>query len=182
MIARMAVKQIIVSDISQNDIPDEQHARVVVEQHPDMTFAVELDVSTDEAEKLQSTSLRLVTMTIYAPNVAPRSVTIETKTLDKLFGANVDFNKVLEGARKADQPSRASGAIKRPTKAVGSSGGPKVNYATLETMGQLHRGRLTDEEIRLVQANQELASKNREAQTGKAIDWNDPAEKKRYRL
>jgi len=43
-------------------------------------------------------------MTIHAPNVAPRSVTMETKVLDRLFDG-VDVDRVLEGARSVDMAS-----------------------------------------------------------------------------
>ena len=47
----MAVKQVVVSDISGAELTDADHARVVV-QHPDIPAALEIDVSTSEAAKL----------------------------------------------------------------------------------------------------------------------------------
>jgi hypothetical protein len=185
----MGQKTIIFSDISQADIDDTNHARVVV-NHPDLPFPVELDVTTEEAEKFQNTALRLVNVTVYAPDQPVRHVTIETRTLDRLFD-KVDFDKVLEGGRKAEEPSLdASGSTyeqrRRNARQSGAVGGAsrtdKVNYASLEHCGQLHKGRIAPEEARLVRGNQERASQNRYAQTGKDINWDDPVERKRYGL
>lgn len=106
-----------------------------------------------------------------------REVTVETKTLDKLFP---NFEKALEGARKVETPKAVAG--RKPRGTAPKSGGDKVNYATPEHCGELHRGRITEEESSLVRADPDRASANRERQTGKAIDWNDPKEKSRYGL
>lgn len=106
----MATRQVVLSDISGDELDDATHTTVVVE-HPDIPSAVKLDVSADEANKLSDTTLRLVTMTIYAPNVSPRRVQMETKALDKLF-SGVNFDKVLEGAPKAE--TRPAQSRRRP--------------------------------------------------------------------
>ena len=175
----MAVKQVVVSDISGAELTDVDHARVVV-QHPDIAAALEIDVSTSEAAKLTDSTLRLVSMTIYEPDKAPRSVQMETKVLDRLFG-DVDFDRVLEGARRADlktvppsqRPGRVSGA---------SSRAEKIDYTAADRFGQLHRGRITADEARLVREQPTQASTNRESQGHPPIDFDDPAERKRYGL
>jgi hypothetical protein len=184
----MGQKTIVYSDISQVDLNDDNHARVVV-QHPDLPYPVELDVTTDEAEKFQNTALRLVNVTVYAPDQPVREVTIETRTLDKLFD-KVDFDKVLEGARKAeghrgDTTGTTYEQRRRSNRQAASAGAgraDKVNYASLDHCGQLHKGRIAPEEARLVRENPERASQNRYAQTGKDINWDDPIERKRYGL
>jgi len=175
----MAVKQVVVSDISGAELTDADHARVVV-QHPDIPAAVEIDISTSEAAKLTDSTLRLVSMTIYEPDKAPRAVQMETKVLDRLF-TDVEFDRVLEGARRADlktvppsqRPGRSAGA---------SSRAEKVDYTAADRFGQLHRGRITAEEARLVREQPTQASANREAQGHPPIDFDDPAERKRYGL
>ena len=74
--------QVVVSDISGVELSKADHARVVV-QHPDLPGVVELDVSTAEAAKLADWTLRLVAMTVYAPDQPPRQVSIETNVLDR---------------------------------------------------------------------------------------------------
>jgi hypothetical protein len=175
----MAVKQVVVSDISGAELTEADHARVVV-QHPDIASPLEIDISTSEAAKLTDSTLRLVSMTIYEPDKAPRSVQMETKVLDRLFG-DVDFDRVLDGARRADlktvppsqRPARAASAASR---------GEKIDYTSDDRFGQLHRGRITADEARLVREQPTRASANREAQGHPPIDFDDPAERKRYSL
>jgi hypothetical protein len=175
----MAVKQVVVSDISGVELDDDDHARVVV-QHPDIAGPLELDISTAEAAKLTETTLRLVALTVLEPNKPPRAVQMETKVLDRLF-PEVDFDRVLEGARRADlaalppsqRPGRSTVTSSRPT-------GAKADYTAPDRFGQLHRGRVTEEEARLVRDNRDQASANRQSQGHPPIDFADPAEVKRY--
>ena len=179
----MALKTVVFSDISNLELSEDQHARAVI-KHPDIPSALELDISADEAAKFQSTTLRLATVRIYEPNKPPREVQIETKVLDRLF-EGVNFDEVLAGARKADQPrtapsNKAAWPRKRP--AAGSSTAERTDYSTPEHAGKLHRGRITDAEKQWVRKNKAAASKNREVQTGKPINFDDEAEKRRYGL
>lgn len=180
----MAVKQVVVSDISGVELSDDDHARVIV-QHPDIPVPVEIDVSTEEAAKLTNTTLRLVSMTVFEPNKPPRSLQMETKVLDKLF-SGVDFDKVLEGARRADMsalpPSQRPGRRAAGSSRSRSDRPGKIDYTAPDRFGQLHRGRVTEEEARLVRENPEQASRNRQAQGHPPIDFSDPVEKKRYGL
>ena len=175
----MAVKQVVVSDISGAELADADHARVVV-QHPDIASPLEIDISTSEAAKLTDSPLRLVSMTIYEPDRAPRAIQMETKVLDRLFG-DIDIDRVLEGARRADL--KAVLPSQRPGRVAGaSSRAEKVDYTATDRFGQLHRGRITAEEARLVREQPNQASANREAQGHPPIDFDDPAERKRYAL
>lgn len=170
----MATKSIVLSDISQAELPDDQHARVIVE-HPDNNFPIELDVSAEEASKFQASSLRMATITIHSPGEPARTVQMETKVLDRLF-AKVDFDAVLAAGRKVQRQQTAARRTGTASKA------DRVDYTQPTTFGQLHRGRITEAEKELVKAGREQASKNRKAQTGKDIDWNDAKEKARYGL
>lgn len=174
----MAIKQVVLSDLSGTELDDNTHTRVVV-RHPDFNQPLELDISTDEAGKLANTTLRLVEFQVFAPNQPPRTALVESKVLDKTF-EGVDFDAVLQGARKAVVST--SSAAPRKRAASSTSTAEKVDYTSPEHAGKLHRGRITDAEKDWVKANQDKASYNREQQTGKAIDWSDPAEAKRYGL
>lgn len=175
----MALRQLVVSDISGKDIPDEKHARVVINGHPSISGSVELDISTDEAGKLQSSSLNLINLTVYAPNERPRQVVIEADAFNTAFGKNVDMETVLKSARRSSASS--DGAPKqRRARGTGAPKGDKVDYTSPEHFGQLHRGRVTEAEQALVRENRDQASRNRQAQTGKPIDFDDPNELKRY--
>lgn len=171
----MAVRQIVVSDLSGAELGEDDHARVTVE-HPDYPQPLELDVSVDEALRLQDSTLRLVNFTIFAPNGPPRRAVVETKTLDKLFDG-VDISAVFDGARPA--PAAAPSAS-RPTS--GAAAAPKVDYGSPEHAGVLHRGRITEREATFVRTNLERANANRAREGQPAIDPDDPRERQRYGL
>jgi hypothetical protein len=175
----MAVKQVVLSDLGGEELSDETHTRVMV-KHPDLGFSVELDVSSEEAGKLVNTTLRLVEFTIYEPNKPPRTALVETKQIDKLF-AGVDFDKVVEGARKVEtrqttsQPRKSS-----PAKASGG-GEPKLDYTAMDNISIIHRGRVTEEEAKLVRENRDVANANR-ARVGQPPVGEDPKDAQRYNL
>lgn len=177
----MAVRQIVVSDLSGVELTDEDHTRVVVE-HPDVGVALELDVSRSEAQLLQDSTLRLVTFSIFAPNEPPRRAVVETRTLDKLF-AGVEFDRVLEGARKADRSAPATSSRSGRSAAPTSSSedrADRVDYGDPDNAGILHRGRVTEREAAWVRNNLERANVNRERVGQAPIDPDDPKERQRY--
>lgn len=172
----MALKSVIVSDVSGKDIPEDKHARIVINGYPSISGSVELDVTTDEAAKLQGTPLNLINCTVYAPNERPRQVVIDTDSLATAFGKNVDIGAVLRGARRVG----SDGAPKQRAARGTAAKGDKVDYCSPDHYGQLHRGRVTEAEAALVRENREQASRNRQAQTGKPIDFDDAKELARY--
>jgi hypothetical protein len=175
MFQGMAVRQIIMSDISGNELDDDTHTRVVID-HPDMTFPIELDISLDEASQLQSSSVRLATIKVFAPNQPPRTVAIESTELAELFDG-VDFDKVLAGGRKADKESTPTRT--RRSSAAPSSG-EKKDYSSPEWAGVEHRGRTTEAEASWVRENLEAANANRAREGQAPIDPQDEKFKKRY--
>ena len=92
--------------------------------------------------------------------------------LDKAHPSQV-AQATPESARRGRRP-RGEGAA--------ASGGDKIDYTAPDRFGQVHRGRLNDEEIQLVRENPEQASRNREAQGHPPIDWDDAKEQARYNL
>jgi len=181
----MAVRQVVVSDLSGIELGDDDHARVVVE-HPDYATPLELDISVDEALRLQDSTLRLVNFTILAPNRPPRRASIESKTLDKLFDG-VDIGRVLDSARparsaRAAAPSRSNGAAPAERRRPPVRAGDRIDYSTPEHAGIIHRGRVTEQEAALVRADVARANANRARVGQPAIDAGDARERQRYGL
>lgn len=172
----MGTKSVVFSDLSGEQLSDDNHARVVVTM-PGKSYAQALDMSLDEAAKLVGRKIDLITFTVFTPNRPAHEVQVEASALEKIF-EGIDFERVLESAPRTDSARPAAPRRRASTPRSAS----KIDYSSPEYAGQLHRGRLTDAEIAWVQANREAASANRARQTGKPIDWQDPAEIKRYRL
>lgn len=103
-------------------------------------------------------------------------------------GANyeIDLNsKNVEKMMKALQPfidkgRKTSAAPKRAAQLGPGAPMPRIDYLSPDNYGKLHRGKVTEQEAKLVRDNQERASKNRQEQTGEPIDFTDASEKKRY--
>jgi hypothetical protein len=177
----MGIRQVVVSDISGAEVADEQHARVVVTDHPKLSGgrSVELDISLDEAEKFQTSTIELVNVTVHEPNKPPRRVVLEASTFNGLF-KGVDMDQLVGNARSvAQESSRASGP-RRARSTSSAAKGERVDYTSPEKFGQLHRGRVTEEEASLVRDNLQQANANREKAGQAPIDPNDEREKKRY--
>lgn len=174
----MAVRQIVVSDISGNPVEDDQHARIVVEDAPGVNGPVELDVSLDEAGKFQAGKIELVSLVIHEPNKAPRRVVLETKAFNSAF-KGVSMDDVLAGARRAEQDAPAQRQQRR-ARGTGTAKPDKINYQSLENAGRPHRGRLTDAEKDVVRNNLDAVNKRLANEGLPPIDPNDPKTREKW--
>lgn len=171
----MAVRQVIVSDISGEDIPDDAHTRIVVTDHPALRGSpVELDVTTEEAERFQTSKIDLVTMEIHTPGQNRRHVALEASAWRSLF-PDADLDTLIDQARSVAGSSPS--ASRRPSRASGRS---KVDYASGDHAGSLHRGRVTEAEAAYVRGNLEAVNARLAANGERTIDPADPKEKSRY--
>jgi hypothetical protein len=182
----MGIKQVVVSDISNEEIGDDEHARIVITDHPKLNnnTPVELDVSVAEAERFQTSTIELVNITVYEPNRAPRRVVLEGSTFAELF-KGVDMNALVEAGRQVARESgagRGRPAGPRRARSASPAKADRIDYLSQERFGQLHRGRVTEEEARLVRENLDQANKNRAAAGQPAIDPANEREKARYGL
>jgi hypothetical protein len=145
----MAKRVLIVSDVSGQEIPEGEHARVVFESEGRV-----IDVLASEAAMLESQKLDLVTLTIHLPDGARRTVLMEATTLEKLW-PGVDVETMLARAERFDQravpPSRrvATATTSVPARAAVD----KIDYSSPEYAGTPHRGRVSPEEAAYVRAN-----------------------------
>jgi hypothetical protein len=173
----MAVRHVIVSDISGTDVDEDEHARIVVTDHPSLRGSpVELDVSAAEAERFQTSRIDLVTMEIVAPGRPKRHVAIEAAAFAALF-PDVDLDAVIEQARKV--PASSPAAARRPRVTAGSRAG-RIDYTSAEHAGSLHRGRVTEAEATYVREHLDAVNARLAADGERVIDPNDAKEKARY--
>jgi hypothetical protein len=177
----LAIKSVVISDIGGSELADGQVAKIKVSGHPALgQRVVELDVGTDEAKKFEDSASEFVYLEVEVPGSAPQEVFLDVSTFEKAFGTKADVKDILTGARDYSKPGRQS--RRRRSSPGAGNGGEKLNYASVEHCAQLHRGRITDREKDLVTENLPRASANREMQTGKPINWDDPKERARYGL
>lgn len=171
----MAVRQIIVSDISGDEITDDEHARIVITDHPSLRGTpVELDVTRAEADKFQTSKIDLVTMEIHTADRPKRHVALDAGAFAGLF-SGVNMDALVEGARKV--PAGSTSASRR---ARGSGRAGKIDYTSPEHAGSLHRGRVTEAEAAYVRDNLDAVNARLAADGERSIDPKDPKEKARY--
>ena len=172
----MAVRHVIVSDISGTDVDEDEHARIVVTDHPSLRGSpVELDVSVAEAERFQTSRIDLVTMEIVGPGRPKRHVAIDAAAFAALF-PDVDLDAVIEQARKV--PASSAAAAARRPRAAGRA--ERIDYASPEHAGRLHRGRVTEAEAAYVREHLDAVNARLAADGERVIDPADPKEKARY--
>jgi hypothetical protein len=150
-------------------LQEDQIVKLRVIEHPALKGGpVVLDAQTSELKAVEKHQLEVAIFETAISGNVSRHVMLVTN-FDAL-AKNGDMNHIV-----------AEAASVKPVKAK-TTNGERVNYATLEHCGELHRGKITEEEARLVRENQERASANREAQGHGAIDFSDPRERQRYGL
>ena len=117
----------------------------------------------------QTEGARTVT---FAYNGKPYEVDLSEKNVEKLEKALAPF---INAARPA-----GSSVATRPKRQSSTQAGGKIDYTDEEHFGQLHRGRVTEEEAALVRSNLDQANRNRTAAGQPPIDPQGAADKKRY--
>lgn len=172
----MALKQVVVSDISGVEVPTHKAARVVVAGHPALDRTVELDLTTDEASLLKSIRLDLVNVTVHTPGASPRQVVLDASALCNTF-ADVDVVKILQSARHSStsqNPGRRRGSGRPARK-------PKENdYSSVQFAGNVHRGKVTAAEAATVREHLDAINRRLLNEGRPIIDPNDPIAQRRY--
>lgn len=171
----MAYKQLIVSDMSEAEIEAGQHAQLTVEV--DGLGPRLLDVTAEEAGKLADLAIRPVQVTIEWPDATTRTIVLDAQRFADAF-REFDVEQVLQTARQpVIEPQNGS---ERPSKQQGKPPRGRVDYASMEHAGEVHRGRVTEAEAEIVRNNLEAVNARLTSQGRPVIDSEDPVMKKRY--
>ncbi|MEV4466867.1 hypothetical protein AB0J51_24975 [Micromonospora echinofusca] len=166
----MGKKTIHVSDFSGTVIqPDDEVVRVVVLEHPDLVAGpVRLDATPVEVESIDDAALDVAVVEIHDRHGdgEPRRVVLTASEFDAM-ATDVPMAQLLKTAERV-----------RPPKA--RKGPERVDYGTIEHAGRPHRGRVTEEEARLVRERLDEVNK-RLADAGiRQVDPTDPEHAARY--
>lgn len=170
----------MVSDLSGREIDVDAVARLTVSDHPVLGHrSVELDAAVEEVEGLESSRIQLVSVGVQLPGqTSTRRVVMEVAAFDKLLGGRDPAEVLLEARRAAPGTAPA-----RPSRArSGSRRAERIDYTATDRFGQLHRGRVTEEEAARVRADLDQANRNRAAAGQPPIDPGSDSDRKRYRF
>ncbi len=182
----MAQRVVTISDLSGQDVPDEDRVSIHVLEFPKLSQPVKLDASKTEADRLQveSTSLALLEL------VMPDGETVRLALPADQFRHAIrgDADEVMSRAEALTfvptqpeaEPQRRRGRRPRSEGAPAAASGPKLDYTAPENAGIMHRGRVTEAEAEWVRNNLDEANANRRNAGQPEIDPNDEKEKKRY--
>ncbi|SCL29290.1 hypothetical protein GA0070616_3857 [Micromonospora nigra] len=166
----MGKKTIQVSDFSGTVLrPDDEVVKVVVLEHPDLVAGpVQLDATPTEVENIDDAALDVAVVEIHdrLGGGEPRRVVLTASEFDAM-ATDVPMAQLLKTAERVRPPKARRGA-------------EKVDYSTIEHAGRPHRGRVTEEEARLVRERLDEVNK-RLADAGiRQVDPTDPEHAARY--
>src|SRR3712207_1714715 len=179
----MATKTIKVSDLSGEEIRnEEQLARVVVEEHPDITESVTLEVLPSEVEDSLPEEQNYVRGTYYpSPESGGvlRSFIMAVEDFNNL-SQREDMTTVLQNALREQQEQDDKRRSRRGGRRATGQRRQRRDFTSPEHAGEPHRGRITDAEKEYVRNNLEEVNKRLAAQGIREIDPNDPEMAERY--
>ena len=171
----MGQKTVRFSDLSGEIITDEAPARIVIHEHPDLVGGpVEIDVLGDEALAVEKAAVRVTVLDLYLPgDDEPHRVSVLADDFDKV-ATDTPMSELLAAARPSRRASRA--AASSPAR------GAAASFATLETAGRPHKGRITEAERELVRDHLGTINERLAAQGQRTISLDDPEPVERYGL
>ncbi|MEU4676108.1 hypothetical protein [Micromonospora sp. NPDC023737] len=165
----MGKKTIRVSDFSGTVLqPEDEVVRIVVLEHPDLVAGpVQLEATPVEVESIDDAALDVAVVEVYdQPDGEPRRVVLTASEFDSM-ATDTPMAQLLKTAERV-RPPKARKSVER------------LDYGTIEHAGKPHRGRVTEEEARLVREELDEVNK-RLADAGiRQIDPADPEHAARY--
>ncbi len=182
----MATKTIKVSDLSGAEIRnEEQLARVVVEEHPDITESVTLEVLPSEVEDSLPEEQNYVRGTYYpSPESGGviRSFIMSVSDFNNL-SQREDMATVLQNALREQQEQDGRRRGRRGgRRAAAGQRRQRRDFTSPEHAGEPHRGRITDAEKEYVQQNLEEVNRRLSEKGLRQIDPDDPEMVQKYGL
>ena len=181
--ARVTVR---ISDLSGNQIQDEQSGARLIVEHPDYQEPIGLDVLTEEVQPhLTEENSRFVVVSLEEPNNPEQTRHVMSiDDFDRLFQSG-DSTSVLQEAFETQQQERdtalsSRGSGKRAA-ASGSTGTrERIDYSSPEHAGKPHRGTISEAEKEYVRNNLDEVNRRNREQGHPEIDPNDSRMAARY--
>jgi len=180
----MATKTVKVSDLTGEEIGGEENlARLVVEEHPNLPGSVTLEVLPEEVEDQLPVEQNFVRVTYFPPSGnggEERSLVLSVEEFNSL-STDFDMETILEDALREQQEREGRRRGRRGRRGTGERR-PRVDYSSPEHAGEPHRGRITDAEKEYVQENLTEVNVRLERDGLRTIDPNDRDMAERYGL
>jgi hypothetical protein len=160
-------RKVLYSDLSGEMIQGPQdHAIVTVTSHPELDQPVRLDARPGELERLGELSIEAVALQVELPDQELSYHLLPLAKFNELAGAGMEMEAILAGAT----PAIIAAAARRRNHNRRSDGGPLISYGDAQYAGMPHKGKVGDEEKRIVRGNLEEVNARLEAQGIRTID------------
>jgi len=180
----VATKTVKVSDLTGEEIGGEENlARLVVEEHPNLEDSVTLEVLAEEVEDQLPVEQNFVRVTYFPPSAngeEERSLVLTVEEFNSL-STDFDMDTVLENALREQQEREGRRRGRRGRRASGERR-DRIDYSSPEHAGERHRGRITEAEKEYVRNNLEEVNTRLSEKGMRLIDPNDPKMAERYGL
>ena len=180
----MATKTIKVSDLTGTEIGGKENlARLVVEEHPELSESVTLEVLPEEVEAAIPEEQNYVRVSYFPPTEsggAPRSFVMSLEDFNAL--SQEDMRDVLNNALAAQAEQEEQRRGRRRRRQVAGERRQRIDYTSPEHAGMQHRGRITDAEKEYVRNNLDEVNQRRERAGHDPIDPTDPKMAEKYGL
>jgi len=173
----MAKRYLTISDLTGQPVDDDnQVVTIAVLEHPTLDHPVQLDAAQDEVKDLADTGKDFVLLELISDGGDKRErLVLELGEFERVI--NGDAQEVLDNAEPYTVgPQGAPQQERRGRGRPRSSGRPpalkadRLDYKAPENAGLVHRGRITEEEKALVQADLDRANANRQREGQPEID------------
>jgi hypothetical protein len=183
----MAKKVVIVSDLSGNEVPDDEQVEVRVLEFPELSQPVKLDASKTETDrlKLEGTQLALLELVTSDGQVERLAISADTLTravrgdiMEVMANAEGIYKPALQPEPQPEEPKRRG---RRP-RGEAAPGGEKIDYTSVEYAGRVKRGIVSDGEKQTVREHFDEVNRNLEAAGQRTLDLSDIAIVERYSL
>lgn len=182
----MATKTVRVSDLSGNQIPEEQSDVRLIVEHPEYPEPVGLDVLPEDVEPLLTEeNTQFVVVSLQDPdNPNPKRYSLSFDEFESLFQSG-DSSRVLQDAYQTQQQEREAEIARRgrERRAVASGSSrtrERIDYTSPEHAGEPHRGTVSEGEKEYVRNNLGVVNRRLREQGLREIDPSDPKMAARY--
>jgi hypothetical protein len=189
----MGTKTVYVSDLSEQEVDEEELGRLVIKQHPSYAdLPITLDVLPDEIEPLTREEAQVVAVAYYPPGARkPHELLVSLAAFDSLAPEGRSLTRILDQALIAEKRRQreAGEAPARRRKTGGDGRGRRgaarrvgIHYGDQDFAGNPHRGRATPGEAEYVRNNLAAVNERLEREGLRQIDPSDPKMQERYGL
>ena len=173
----MATKTVKVSDLTANEIPEEQQDVRLIVEHPDFDEPIGLEVLPQEIEGQLPQTQEYVAFS-YGTTQTQRYL-MPREEFNRLF-PNGNADAILQRVHAEQEELRQQTAQRGRRRQQTRGTRPRVDYTSPEHAGEPHRGTISEAEAEYVQNNLAEVNRRRREQGYPELDPTNPRTAARY--